>query len=267
MVNHIEVDGRSVAFTETGAGPDLVLVNGFAATANDWDPGFVARLAESNRLILVEHRGMGVSGDDGRPFSIADLAADVGAVIASQTSGSAAVLGWSMGGYVAQQLAVSNPSQVGRLVLLSTDSGGPESIYVDDAVLAGIANLDLPPIEQAQNLLNLLFPPAVAEVIFSQFGQLVADARGELREDVLARQLKAIRAWRAGVSAVFAGGLACPVFVAAGTEDAVIPPVNARLLVGCSQTAWLAEFPGGGHAFMAQFPGQLGDAINQFLAL
>ncbi|MFA7266101.1 MAG: alpha/beta fold hydrolase, partial [Candidatus Nanopelagicales bacterium] len=240
MVDHIEVDGRSVAFTIVGEGADLVMLNGFAATVNDWDPGFVDCLAESNRLLLVEHRGMGESSDDGHAFSIGDLADDVSAVIAEQVEGPAAVLGWSMGGYVAQQLAVSNPSQVGRLVLLSTDAGGQRSDYVDDGVLAEIANVDRPSIEQAKHLLALLFPPAVAEAVFAQYGQLVADARAELRADVLSRQLSAIREWRGGASPFERSRPTCPVLVATGTEDAVIPSVNARRLVGYSTTAWLA---------------------------
>ena len=61
--------------------------------------------------------------------------------------------------------------------------------------------------------------------------------------------------------------VSAPVLIATGIEDIVIPPSNALKLVNAISSAWLAQFPGGGHAFMAQYPRQLADLINGFLAL
>lgn len=265
MVEVVQADGREIAYSVVGDGPDLVLLNGFAATTADWDPTFVAALAAANRVILIDHRGMGASPDDGQPFSIADLASDVGAVIDEVADGSAALLGWSMGGFIAQACAATNPAQLNRLVLLSTDTGGPDSVYNDEQELAQIADLSPEPIEQARMLLNLLFPAEVAQFIFGQFGQLVADARASLNADVLARQFAAIQQWRRDASPL--GAFAGPILAATGAMDAVIPPANSRQLIAQSQSAWLAEFPGGGHAFMAQFPNELASVINTFLAI
>jgi pimeloyl-ACP methyl ester carboxylesterase len=62
-------------------------------------------------------------------------------------------------------------------------------------------------------------------------------------------------------------GINAPVLIAAGSEDVVIPPSNALKLVNAIPGAWLAQFPHGGHAFMAQYPRPLADLINCFLAI
>lgn len=267
MGEHVLVGTRRIGYSVVGEGSNLVVLNGFAATNADWDPGFIGGLAAANRVILIDHRGMGDSTDDGEQFAIADLAKDVCEVIDAAAGEPTAVLGWSMGGFVAQAVAALSPGRVSRLVLLSTDAGGQGSTYGDESELAQIADVSLPPIDQARALLNLLFPPQAAQLIFEQFGQLVADARAGLDAAVLARQLRAIQQWRRDPSPLAEGAFAGPLLAATGTLDAVIPAVNSRRLISLSQTSWLSEFTGGGHAFMAQFPNQLSRVINTFLAV
>jgi pimeloyl-ACP methyl ester carboxylesterase len=79
-----------------GAGPPLVVVNGFAATKDDWDPAFVAGLATDHEPILVDNRGMGESPDDGLPFAIEDLAADLAGLIDALGLERPVATGWSM---------------------------------------------------------------------------------------------------------------------------------------------------------------------------
>jgi len=81
-----------------GEGPPLVVVNGFAATRDDWDPTFLAGLAQLHELVLLENRGMGESPDDGLAFTVDDLAADVAGVIDALGLSRPALLGGSRGG-------------------------------------------------------------------------------------------------------------------------------------------------------------------------
>jgi hypothetical protein len=78
-------------------------------------------LASYNELILLDNRGIGDSTGDGRPFDIARLADDVTQVIETLGFGRISMLGWSMGGFIAQTLALQHPSRVNKLILLSTD--------------------------------------------------------------------------------------------------------------------------------------------------
>src|SRR6201987_6276728 len=77
----IEVNGVQIGYRRVGKGLPLLVLNGFAATSADWDPSFIDGLASSNELILVDHRGIGSSTDDGKPFAIAPLAYDPATLI------------------------------------------------------------------------------------------------------------------------------------------------------------------------------------------
>ena len=105
----LEVDGTQIAYRRIGNGRPLLVLNGFAATSADWDPLFVHGLASSNELILLDNRGMGSSTDGGKPFDIARLAHDAAHVIETLGFERISILGWSMGGFIAQTLALQHP--------------------------------------------------------------------------------------------------------------------------------------------------------------
>jgi pimeloyl-ACP methyl ester carboxylesterase len=121
------------------------------------------------------------------------------------------------------------------------------------------------PHEQARRLLSLLFPSDVAESIYREFGDIVAAARAQLSHDLVNRQAAAMDAWRRAGIGNRLREMNMPVLIATGTADTVIPPSNALWLVNAIPGAWLAQFNGGGHAFMAQYPRALADLINSFL--
>src|SRR4030095_2659321 len=123
----LNVEGAQIAYRRIGNGRPLIVLNGFAATSADWDPSFINGLASSNHLILLDNRGIGRSTDNGRPFDIVQLADDVAQVVEKLGIERANVLGWSMGGFIAQTLASHHPGRVNKLILLSTDSGGPDA--------------------------------------------------------------------------------------------------------------------------------------------
>ena len=116
-----------IVYRRIGKGRPLLVLNGFGATSADWDPSFIDRLASSHELILLNNRGIGGSTDDGQSFDIAKLAADAAHVIETLGIERASVMGWSMGGFIAQALAVNYADRVDKLVLLSTDPGGIEA--------------------------------------------------------------------------------------------------------------------------------------------
>jgi pimeloyl-ACP methyl ester carboxylesterase len=245
----------------------LILINGLAATSQDWDPTFIEGLAADNELFLLDSRGMGDSADNGAPFAIADLAEDTAKLIAAEITRPAAVLGWSMGGFVAQVLALKHRELVRNLVLLSTDCGGADTDLSEAGVVAQIIDLSPPPDEQARLLLSLLFDDETAARLYAEVGDLVAAARSRLNQDLLDRQRGALEAWhREGVPDRL-GEISAPALIATGTADRVIPPSNSLSLVNGIPDSWLLRFRGGGHAFMAQHPATASGIINQFLAL
>jgi pimeloyl-ACP methyl ester carboxylesterase len=263
----IQVDGARIAYRRIGKGRPLVILNGLAATSADWDPSFVDRLASANELVLVDNRGVGASTDDGAPFDIARLAEDAARVIEALGFERASVLGWSLGGFIAQVLALRRPAVVDKLVLLSTDPGGAAAKLASPEVVSQLTDMSGTPHEQARRLLSILFPGDLARSIYDEFGDIVAAARGRLSPDLVRRQAAAMDEWHRNGTSSRLADINVPVLVAAGTEDIVIPASNAIALVNVIPGAWLAQFNGGGHAFMAQYPRPLADLINAFLAL
>jgi pimeloyl-ACP methyl ester carboxylesterase len=243
----------------------LLLVNGYAATAADWDPGFLDALARSRRVICPDHRGLGSSelGDlAAAPLSVDSMAADLEALLDALGIERLEVAGWSMGGFVAQRLALRAPGRIERLVLLSTDPGGGEAIAADPAAWARLTDRSGTPREQASRLIALLFPADVAPGIDERFGKLVASARAALDPVALGAQEAAMDGWHASEQPP-PGEDAPAALVACGDRDEVIPPANADALA----TRWRCRaelFEGCGHAFMAQQPERLATLIAAF---
>jgi pimeloyl-ACP methyl ester carboxylesterase len=260
------VGDRTLAYGRMGEGPPLVVVNGFAATRDDWDPTFLAGLAQRHELVLLDNRGMGESPDDALAFTVDDLAADVAGLIDALGLSRPTLLGWSMGGCVALALALSHPGKVSKLVLLSTSGGGELGVPADPEVLARLRDVSGTPREQASRLIALLFPPERAAAVDAEFGEIVAAARSQLSPDLLGRQWEALEGWEQRDASDVAR-ISCPALVATGEEDVVFPPANATALANAIPGAWLARFPNCGHGFMADHPETLAALIRTFLAV
>ena len=113
----IQVDRAKIVYRRLGNGRPLLVLNGFGATSSDWDPLFIHGLASYSELILLDNRGIGGSADDGEPFDIARLANDAAYVIETLGFERISILGWSMGGFIAQTLALQHPGRINKLIL------------------------------------------------------------------------------------------------------------------------------------------------------
>lgn len=262
----VERAGTTIAWRAVGSGSPLLLINGYAATAGDWDPTFLPGLARRRRVICVDNRGMGESSLGDGELSIATMAADAEAVLDALEIDSAPVAGWSMGSFVAQQLAASAPERVERLILLAGDPGGPEAQLPRAADWAALTDRSGSPREQATRLLGVLFPAPLAAELDQQFGDVVARARAQLSHASLDAQEGAMEAWHREPAAERLAAIAVPVLLAFGTEDVLIPPVNSSLLAARLADASVHPFAGGGHAFMAQEPQRLARLMIEFLS-
>lgn len=263
-IESTEVDGRRLAWRVLGAGPPLLLVNGYAATGADWDPTFLAALAARFELICPDNQGMGESEPGPEPLTIDALAADLRAVLAARGIGPCPVAGWSMGGFAAQRLAETAPEAVAALALISTDPGGAAAVEADPADWARLLDHSGTPRGQASRLIGLLFPPAEAEAIDREFGEVVAAAREALSPAELRRQEEAMEAWHRDERPPPAAPP--PTLVVHGGEDRVIPAANAAPLAARWGAAGPELFAGCGHALMAQRPRELAERLGEFFA-
>lgn len=243
-----------------------MLLNGFAATREDWDPRFLAALSRQHELIMIDHRGIGGSWHDGARFTVEDLTADVAGVIEGLGLERPALLGWSMGGFIALSLAVARPELLGKLLLLATSAGGAPAALGRADVQAQLRDFSGSPREQATRLISLLFDPKRARQVDAEFGEIVAASRATLTISVLEQQWDAIQEWAQHGVLARLPGLARPALIATGTDDVVIPPDNSLALAQVIRGSWLARFPHSGHGFIADHPEPLAALIEVFLS-
>ena len=113
----------AIGYRVVGSGPPLVLIMGYGWTMEGWDPRLVHALARHNRVVMFDNSGVGRTQELPPPLTIDAMANQTSALIDTLGLGRPDVLGWSMGGMIAQALAVLHPAQVRRLVLCATFPG------------------------------------------------------------------------------------------------------------------------------------------------
>jgi 3-oxoadipate enol-lactonase len=122
----VDAGGTELHYERAGSGEPLLLIQGMSATHMTWGRPFLARLEEGFECIVFDNRGIGLSGPAEMPFTTADMAGDVVALLDALEIERAHVAGISMGGMIAQELALAHPERIRSLTLGATYCGGPE---------------------------------------------------------------------------------------------------------------------------------------------
>jgi 3-oxoadipate enol-lactonase len=243
--------------------PWLVLIQGMGFDRHGWEP--VARkLRRHFRLVLVDNRGSGLSDLPAGSFRVADMAGDVVAALDHAGVRRAHIMGVSLGGMMAQELAVDHPDRVDGLVLVSTTPGWPFGFpmpAVSVRLFAATASMS-PEVALRRHADNLL------SAYTSERQPRVADRLVRLQRSRPAdpRALSA----QAAAGARYAGGLRqtrirARTLVMQGTADTVVDPRNGKLLGERIPGAQLMLFPDLGHLLFWQDPGGFATAVISFL--
>jgi pimeloyl-ACP methyl ester carboxylesterase len=140
----------NVGYREVGAGSPVLLVMGFSGSMDFWAPSFVDALAARHTVIVFDNAGVGGTAALPGTLTIPGMAEQTSALISALDLRQTAVLGWSMGGMIAQALAVLHPRQVSQLILASTQAGTGESLPIPAAAQAALAD--------PATALSVLFP-------------------------------------------------------------------------------------------------------------
>jgi pimeloyl-ACP methyl ester carboxylesterase len=248
---------------EGGRKPWLVLIQGLGFDRAGWAPVLPA-LRRRFRLVLIDNRGTGRSTTADLDFSVADMAQDVIAVLDASGIARAHVLGVSLGGMVAQELAIGQPEPVDRLVLACTTPGWPFGYPMPPASVQRMMSIAGLPVEEAQrSLVENALSPGTVEKHPELVERIVGNQRGRLADPAAWQALA-----RAG--ARYSGGtrqslIRAPTLVMCGDADAVVDPRNSKLLAEQIPGARLITFPGLSHLFFWEEPGKFASAVTSFL--
>ncbi|MBJ7328525.1 MAG: alpha/beta hydrolase [Solirubrobacteraceae bacterium] len=249
------VDGEKIAWYERGSGPPLVMAIGTGSTMAEWDPAMLALLARERRLILFDYPGVGKSSKLKGSITFAGLADTTHAFIRAIGLQEADVLGWSMGGFVAQQLAIRHPESVRRLILAGTNPGGDQAVLGDD----DDQDIDSDPDPSDDAVLRVLYPRTKAGraegraflkrlETASESGEIPDDF--DVRASTVRKQVAAEDPWlRSNANANALKQLRVPTLVTGGKLDPVVPPLNATRTAALIPGARLELYPGS-HAFL-----------------
>jgi len=261
-------DGVAVAYEERGRDPGdaetVVLCEGLGYGRWMWNRQADA-LSDRYHVVLWDNRGTGESAVPEGPYTIAQLAGDLEAVLADAGVGTAHVVGASMGGMVAQRYALDH-DRAASLTLLCASPGGPDAAPTPEATLERM--FSVPDDADEREAIRHRMAPAVGEGFIEANEALVERIVGwRLESDAPPR---ARRAQAAAVEAFDAGGdldrIDVPTLVAHGTADRVLPVENGELLAAGIDGAESAFYEGGSHLFFFEDADRVNDRILAFLA-
>ena len=256
---------RRLHVEEHGDGPPLLLVTGLGYAVWCW-AGQLAAFAERHRTIVFDNRGSGRSFKPPGPYSIEELADDAASVLDERGIDRAHVLGYSMGGFVAQTLALRRPELVDRLVLVATSPGGSEAQRQPrETARAWAAASGLAPEDYVRATWPLSWQRGWPEEHPAEYEDLFR-ARLEFPTppECWAAQYEACRAY--DVAGVPAEAIGASTLVVHGDDDRVVPYANGELLARRIPGAQLETFAGHGHLLALEDPERFNAAVLEFLA-
>ncbi len=263
---HPELNGQVrrpvVNWHESGSGPVLLLLNGWTASGLLWPAQWLRRLERAFHVIRIDNRGTGWSRSAPRPFTVGDLADDARDVLRARGIDRATVLGLSMGGMIAQELALRYPGYVERLVLVATMPPKPAQIMPDLAPFQAALSRPAP----GQPLADF-FAQIWGGYTGPEFAASHPDILDELIPQIMQRvtprelvldQVRAIASWH---GAGRLRRLGVPTTVVHGNRDALMPVGNGMRLSRLIPHAQYLELAGVGHLV----PHEAGDELLQLL--
>jgi pimeloyl-ACP methyl ester carboxylesterase len=254
-------------FGNTRNSPPMLCLQHFRGNLDFWDPILVDRIAQDREVILFANRGVGASTGV-VPDNVEAMTRDVILFVRALGLERVDVLGFSLGGHIAQELALMQPRMVRRLVLAGTGpQGGPGLHRWSDDVYAHACADEI----NAETALNVFFSGSeesrakgMAYLGRTQTRQVDRDEPTDLA--TRDAQFAALTAWGIPDPSKLnrLAGITQPVFVAIGDNDTMMPVKNSQLLADRLPNAHLRIYPDANHGFLNQYPELFGDHVRAF---
>jgi len=264
-------NGVDYAYRDTGAGQDavpLVLLQHFRGNLDNWDPALIDALATARRVVTFDNAGVGGSAGT-TPGTIEQMARDATAFLAAMGFSQVDLLGFSIGSFVAQQITLTRPAMVRRLVLASSAPQGAAGMHGWAPEVIGAIGT---PHTSPEGYLEVFFTRSAASRQAGTETQRRIYARTEDRDTATTwatreAQYDAVCTWgipdHARLQRVTA--IEVPVFVANGDSDPMILPRYSHLLAGLIPNARVKIYPDSAHGFLFQHHAEFAADVQAFL--
>ena len=247
----------------------VVFLQHFRGNLDNWDPALIDDIAAVREVILVDYSGVGLSTGN-TAHTVHGLARDVLAFTDALGLTMIDLLGFSLGGFVAQETVLLCPRLVRRLILAGTGPQGGRDMHAWGEEARSHAYKD---VQGADDVFYLFFAPTeTSQARGKEFVERIF-TRDQDRDEpatlaVRDAQAEAITDWGIPDRSKLArlAGITQPTLVANGSDDIMVPTVNSYLLAGHLPNAGLIIYPDSGHGFLFQYPHEFATEVNQFLS-
>jgi pimeloyl-ACP methyl ester carboxylesterase len=265
----VKAAGIDFAYRRFGrpAAVPLVLLQHFRGNLDNWDPALTDALATGREVILVDYPGVGSS--TGAPgTTIAETARQTIAFVTALGLDRIDLLGFSIGGFVAQEIALIRPTLVRRLVLAATGPKGAPGMHGWRDDIGDAARGESKP----ENLLYIMFAhtgtsQSKGNEFLGRFLQRQDGRDAPTTDAARDAQYDAIVEWGIPDHSALQRltGIQCPTMVIQGDDDLMIPTKLSHLMAGLIPDAQIRIYPDAGHGFLFQYPAEVGAEVTRFL--
>ncbi|HEX3324395.1 MAG TPA: alpha/beta hydrolase [Solirubrobacterales bacterium] len=258
----VDASGTELHYERAGAGEPMLLIQGMSATHLAWGRPFLDRLERSFDLTVFDNRGMGLSGRAELPFTIADLAADTTALLDALEIETAHVVGISMGGMIAQELALAHPERIRTLTIGASYCGGPEGTLMapEDLQMLGAAMASGEPAQVFRAMWEINLSPGFREndSRFVPFTEMAIALPAP--QPVILQQMRACGAHDTHERL---SQISLPTLVIHGDVDRLLGYANGRQIAALIPDARLETLEGVGHMFWWEQPERSAELIRE----
>lgn len=259
----VNTNGINIAYESTGDGPPLLFITGLGYGGWFWHEQ-VPELSRHYRVITFDNRGSGGTDKPDGPYSTPMLAQDAAGLLDALGITGARVVGHSLGGFIAEELALARPDLVSRLVLASTTFGGLNAVPITQEALAVMLDRSGDPVDLVRRGVAIAAGPGFSEAHPEVVEELV---RYRLTGPVPAAQYQAqMMAGATHNAEERINRIACPTLILFGEHDKVVPPANADLLTAKIPGSRRVILPNMGHIFPMEDPDATNVALHEFFA-
>jgi pimeloyl-ACP methyl ester carboxylesterase len=259
------VGSVNLAYYVDGSGPPVLCIMGLGGRGTDWNPAFITAMAPRFEMIRFDNRGTGKSDCPEETYSLDVMADEAIGILDVLGRARAHVVGVSMGGMIAQLVALRHPERVERLVLIATHAGGHSVIPPTPPAMAALmGDRTRPPADMVRDAMTTITGPGFATRHPEAIDAIVANAVAQPTPPAsFARQMQAIMA---SDRTTRVGGIRAPALVVHGADDPLVPYPNGELLAREIPGARLVTLPGCGHMPMWECPDALVRELSTFFA-
>jgi len=274
-IKTVQVGDIEMAYKVMGEGEPLLLIMGAGATMDAWPHEFLDNLSSKYQVTVFDNRGMGYTTASPANFSVSQFANDTAGLMDALGIKQANILGISLGGFIAQELAIEHPDKVKRLVLIATYCGGAQAIQADPAVMRRIPDLTDPAnltVENLKSFIEVMFPHEWLVSHPDYYYQFIHSNDNKSNQAVetsspenIKRQTMAISLWPGAYDRL--DRIKTPTLIITGMEDLLIPPKNSLILANRINGSWLIRLENAGHGLFGEYPSELARIVTDFIEM